>query len=341
MEYRTCSLEGVVRLKSMDFKFWKNKNVLITGYEGFLGSHLTKALLDLKANICGLDILVRRKQTILSKKDLDKINIIKGSVENFLLVSKIIRENKIEIIFHLAAKSLVNQGLKKPIKTFSTNIRGTWNILEVSRDSDAVKAIIVASSDKAYGNQKNLPYKETFPLCGDHPYDVSKSCADLISYTYYHTYDLPVTITRCGNVFGPGDFNFSRIIPDTIRCALSGKTLLIRSNGKFIRDYIFVDDIINGYIGLAEKLQKLKLAGEAFNFSNEDPIIVIELVEKIYQIVGRRPNYRILNEARYEIEHQYLSSKKARRILGWRPKYTLDEGLKKTIKWYKDYFKGK
>ena len=213
MEYKICSLEGVEGLSRMDTKFWKKKKVLITGYEGFLGSHLTKALLNFEANIYGLDILIRRKRTILSKKDLDKITIIKASVENFLLLSELIKKNKIEIVFHLAARSLVKQGLQKPMRTFSANIRGTWNILDASRNSNSVKAIIVASSDKAYGNQKNLPYKETLPLRGDHPYDVSKSCADLISHVYYHTYNLPVAITRCGNVYGPGDFNFSRIIP--------------------------------------------------------------------------------------------------------------------------------
>jgi CDP-glucose 4,6-dehydratase len=335
MEYRKCSLEGMEGLGCMNTKFWKNKNVLITGYEGFLGSHLTKALLDLKANIYGLDILIRRKRTILSKEDLGKINTIKGSVENLLLLSKIIKKNKIEIVFHLAAKSLVGQGLQKPIKTFSTNVRGTWNVLEASRNNTSVKAIIVASSDKAYGSHKNLPYKENFSLCADHPYDVSKSCADLLSYTYYHTYSLPVAITRCGNIYGPGDFNFSRIIPDTIRCALSDKILLIRSNGRFVRDYIFIDDIVKGYVLLAEKLQKLKLAGEAFNFSNEDPVTVIELVEKIYRIIGKKLNYRILNEAKYEIEHQYLSSEKARKTLSWKPSYGLDKGLSLTIDWYR------
>lgn len=320
----------------MDAKFWKKKNVLITGYEGFLGSNLTKALLNYKANIYGLDILIHRKRTILSKKDFDKINIIKGSVENFLLLSEIIKKKKIEIIFHLAAKSLVGQGLHKPIRAFSTNIRGTWNVLEASRNSDSVKAIIVASSDKAYGNQKNLPYKETHSLCGNHPYDVSKSCADLLAYTYFHTYGLPMVITRCGNIFGPGDFNFSRIIPDAVRCALTGKTLLIRSDGRFTRDYIYVDDIVNGYLLLAENLKKLNLAGEAFNFSNENPLKVLDLVKKIYKLLGKKENYKILNQAKYEIRHQYLTSAKARRVLNWKPKITLDAGLRKTIDWYSD-----
>jgi CDP-glucose 4,6-dehydratase len=318
----------------MDAKFWKKKNVLITGYEGFLGSNLTKALLNYKANVHGLDILIHRKRTILTKNDFDKINIIKGSVENFLLLSEIIRKNKIEVIFHLAAKSLVGQGLQYPLKAFSTNIRGTWNVLEASRNSNSVKAIIVASSDKAYGNQKILPYKETTPLCGNHPYDVSKSCADLLAYTYFHTYGLPVAITRCGNIFGPGDFNFSRIIPDTVRCALTGKTLLIRSDGKFIRDYIYVDDIVNGYLLLAQNLRKLNLAGEAFNFSDENPITVLELVKKIYKLIGKKENYKILNQAKFEIRDQCLDSAKARRVLNWKPKVSLKDGLKKAIYWY-------
>jgi len=322
----------------MSASFWKDKNVLITGYEGFLGSHISSTLLNYGARIWGLDIKIHREQIILSNKELKRISIIKGSVENFSLVSKIIRENKIEYIFHLAAKALVNECLKKPIKCFSTNIKGTWNVLEAARNNNTIKAIIIASSDKAYGSHKKLPYTEAAPLLGNHPYDVSKSCADLIAYTYFYSYGLPVAITRCGNIYGPGDFNFSRIVPDTIRCALSEKALLIRSDGKFTRDYVFVDDIINGYILLAEKLAPLKLGGEAFNFSSENPISVLELVGKIYRIVGKKPNYRILGTAKYEIKHQYLSAAKARKILGWKPRYILKEGLKRTIKWYRDYF---
>jgi len=318
--------------------FWKNKRILITGYEGFLGSHLTKKLLSLGADIVGVDIKVRRKETILEEKDYEKLKIIKGSVTNYSLMKNILERYKIEIIFHLAAEALVGKCLKNPVKTFTTNIKGTWQVLEAARGLKRFISIIVASSDKAYGTQKKLPYKENMPLLGNHPYDVSKSCADLIAYTYFHTYSLPVVITRCGNIYGPGDFNFSRIVPDAIRCALYGKELLIRSDGRFVRDYVFVDDIVAGYILLAQQIEKKNLAGEAFNFSNETPISVIKLVKEIYKIIGKRPKYRILNEAKYEIKYQYLSSQKARKILKWRPKYSLEKGLKDTIKWYRSYF---
>jgi len=285
-----------------------------------------------------LDIKTHRKQTILSNKELNRINIIKGSVENFSLVERVIKKNKIKFIFHLAAEALVGKCLENPIKAFSTNIKGTWNILETSRNCNTVKAIVIASSDKAYGSNKNLPYKEDFPLSGNHPYDVSKSCADLIAHTYFHTYGLPVAITRCGNIYGPGDFNFSRIIPDAIRCILFDKALFIRSDGKFTRDYIYVEDVVSGYITLAEKMQELKLFGEAFNFSDEKPLSVLELVKRIYRLSHKKENYKVLDKAKYEIKHQCLSSEKARKILAWKPKYSLEEGLKRTIKWYRKYF---
>ncbi len=313
--------------------FWKNKNVLVTGYEGFLGSHLTGALLQYKANIFGLDILTHRRNTILNQ-DFDKINIIKASVENLELVSRIIKQNKIEFVFHLAATSIVGEALLNPLGAFSTNIGGTWNVLEACRNSKLIKAVIIASSDKAYGSQSKLPYRENSPLCGTHPYDVSKSCADLLAYTYFHTYGLPVCITRCGNIFGPGDFNFSRIVPDTIRSIARDETLVIRSDGKFIRDYIFVEDIVNGYLLLAQNLKKLNLCGEAFNFSNEKPLTVIALVKRIYKLLGKKENYKILNLAKFEIRRQYLDSAKARRMLNWKPAVALDEGLRRTIAWY-------
>ncbi len=318
-------------------QFWKGKNVLITGYEGFLGSHLTKTLLDCGAKIIGLDILTKRKNTILSAKDLSAIKIIKGDVANFSLLKRTVKENKIAFVFHLAASSLVSDCLDNPLRGFSTNIKGTWNILEACRGVKTVEAVVIASSDKAYGCHKKLPYKETAALAGIHPYDVSKSCADLIAYTYYHTYNLPVSVTRCGNIFGPGDFNFSRLIPDLMRSIVKNKTFLIRSDGKFTRDYVYVDDIVNGYLVLAEKFKRLNLAGQAFNYSDENPLSVLEIVKLIYKVSGRKPRYKILDQAKYEIKHQYLSSKKAYRILGWKPKTKLKEGLKKTFEWYKDY----
>jgi len=321
----------------MQKRFWKGKRVLITGYEGFLGSNLTKRLLRLGPKISGLDTATRRKETILTQKELRTINIVKGSVENRALVDRIVKKNKIEIIFHLAAEALVGECFNNPAEGFSTNIKGTWNVLEASRLNKSIKAIIVASSDKAYGSHSKLPYKENASLSGRHPYDVSKSCADLITHTYFHSYRAPVAITRCGNIFGPGDFNFSRIVPDCFRSIVKNKILSIRSDGKFTRDYVFIDDIVNGYITLAEKMKVLELYGEAFNFSDENPISVLNLVKKVYQISGKRPNYRVLNKAKYEIKKQYLSSVKARKILGWKAKNNLEQGLKKTFDWYKGY----
>ncbi|MBM3251241.1 MAG: NAD-dependent epimerase/dehydratase family protein [Candidatus Omnitrophica bacterium] len=325
----------------MGKRFWKDKAVFISGYEGFLGSNLAKNLIGCSAKIIGLDRVKNRPISVLDSYLRKNIICIKGDVGNLKIVRGIINKYKPRVIFHLAAEAIVGKAHKNPLKTFKSNIEGTWNILEACRDKKFIEAIVVASSDKAYGSHKRLPYEEGAPLKGEHPYDVSKSCADLISRAYYHTYNLPVAITRCGNIYGPGDFNFSRIIPDTIRCALSAKALCIRSDGKFIRDYIFVDDIVNGYILLAEKMRRLKLAGQAFNFSNDNPMMVIELVKKIYQLTGKDSNYRILNKARYEIERQYLSSNKARRILNWRPALGLEETLKLTIDWYRSLKTGR
>jgi len=315
-------------------RYWRKKTVLISGFEGFLGSHLSKKMISLGAKVLGIDIKVRRKETILAPDDYKKIRVIKGNVTNYKLLEGTIKRYRVNVVFHLAAEAIVGKCKDAPLKTFATNIEGTWNILEACRNSKTIQSLIIASSDKAYGSHKKLPYSEEATLIGSHPYDVSKSCADLIAQAYSHTYGLAVAITRCGNIYGPGDFNFSRIIPDAIRCALSEKTLLIRSDGKFTRDYVFVEDVVNGYILLAEKLQELKLGGGAFNFSNESPISVIGLVKQIFPAAHKKPNYRILNKAKYEIREQYLSAKKARRILNWKPKHNLASGLEKTINWY-------
>ena len=312
--------------------------MLITGHEGFLGSNLTKMLIPSGARIVGLDIDTKRKNTIFTAEDYKKFVTVKGSVADYGLLKKIISGYKIDAVFHLAAEAIVGKCLNDPMLAFSSNIEGTWKMLDACRNSATVRAVVIASSDKAYGSHKALPYREDASLHGDHPYDVSKSCADLIAYTYFHTYGLPVAVTRCGNIYGPGDFNFSRIVPEAIRCALSGRDIEIRSDGKFTRDYVFVEDIAAGYILLAEKLRKLNLGGEAFNFSDENPITVVEFVKKIYRAAGINPRYKILNKAKYEIKHQYLASKKARKILGWKPRHDLAGGLGLTVGWYRDYF---
>ena len=318
----------------MNKDFWKNKHVLITGFEGFLGSRLTQTLLTAKAKVVGLDIKTYRKETILAPSDYKRMAVYQGSVANYKLVRKILPDHSIDIIFHLAAEAIVGENQQKPLKAFESNIKGTWTVLEAGRKCGRIEAVVVASSDKAYGSHKKIPYREEMPLLANHPYDVSKSCADLVAHTYAHTYDFPVAITRCGNIFGPGDFNFSRIIPDAIRCALTKKKLLIRSDGKFTRDYVYVDDIVNGYILLAEKLNKLNLAGEAFNFSEEKPRTVLEVVQAISRATGHKLQYKILNKARYEIKDQYLDSQKSKRILGWRPRFSFTQGLRKTISWH-------
>jgi CDP-glucose 4,6-dehydratase len=322
-------------------EFWKKKRVFITGHEGFLGSNLTKRMIYYGARVVGLDTNVKRKNTLFTADDYCAIKTFKGSVADPTLVRKIIAEHKPEIVFHLAAEAIVGKCNNDPICAFKSNIEGTWNVLESCRSKGFIKAIIVASSDKAYGSHKILPYKEDAPLIGNHPYDVSKSCADLIAYTYFHTYGTPIAVTRCGNIYGPGDFNFSRIVPDAIRCAIENKTLKIRSDGKFTRDYVFVDDIVNGYIMLAEQLQRKLLSGEAFNFSDESPITVRELARKIFDTAGVKIDCVVLDHAKYEIKHQYLAASKARNVLGWKPLFTIEQGLMKTVEWYGEYFRSR
>lgn len=321
-----------------DKKFWRKKKVLVTGFEGFLGSNLVRVLLNQGAKVIGIDIKTFRDETILSPGEYSKMVVYKGSVTNRSLVRRILRKHRVKVIFHLAAEAIVGRSQANPLRAFNSNIAGTWEVLEAARQQGKIESIVVASSDKAYGSHKKLPYREDTALIAKHPYDVSKSCADLITHAYFYSYGLPVVITRCGNIYGPGDFNFSRIVPDAIRCALTGKRLLIRSDGKFTRDYVYIDDIVYGYIGLAENLQRLNLSGEAFNFSDENPIEVIKIVEKIYGILRKKANYKILNQAKCEIRHQYLASGKARRILKWKPGKNLEDGLRDTVKWYAKLF---
>ena len=327
----------------MEFN-WKNKNVFVTGGTGLVGSWLTKFLIDKGANVVALVRDIVPKSILWSNSTefnyiKDSLTVVYGKLEDYELLERSLNEHEIEVVFHLGAQTIVGTANRNPLSTFESNIRGTYNLLEACRRSSLIKAVITASSDKAYGEQKQLPYDETTPLQGTHPYDVSKSCADLIAYTCYNTFRLPVCVTRCGNFYGPGDLNFNRIIPSTIRSLLYGENPIIRSDGKFIRDYFYVKDGAFAYLALAEKmLTDTSIQGEAYNFSNEIQITVIELVEKIADIMGVGIEPLILNQAHNEIRNQYLSAKKAKEQLDWSAKYTLDSSLAETIEWYKSYF---
>ncbi len=264
---------------------------------------------------------------------------MRGGLEDYFLVERILNEYEIEVCFHLGAQTIVPTANRSPLSTFESNIKGTWNILEAARNSKLLKALVVASTDKVYGESPKLPYKEADKLAATHPYDVSKACADMLSTSYCHTYGLPVAVTRCGNIFGGGDLNFNRIIPGTIRSVLRNERPVIRSNGKFIRDYVYAEDIADANLLLAEALLAGKETCEAFNFSWEQPQSVIEIAQKVLRTMGSKLEPVILNQAANEIPEQYLSSEKARARLGWKPKWNFDSGLKKTIEWYKKYLK--
>lgn len=319
---------------------WQDRRVLVTGCTGFLGSWLTEALLGRRADVIGL-VRDQVPQSLLVRSGIiRRINMVQGDLTDSALLERALNEYEVEVVFHLAAQTIVPIANANPVSTFESNIRGTWTLLEACRRVPCVKAIVVASSDKAYGSHDSLPYEEDFPLRGEHPYDVSKSCADLIARAYFRTYGLPVCVTRCGNLYGGGDLNFNRIVPGTIRSVLRNQRPIIRSDGTFIRDYFYVRDCVQAYIHLAEKmLQERSIHGEAFNFSNEIRLSVLELAQRILDLMGRTDLEPIvLNEVRSEIRHQYLSARKAREVLGWSPRYSMDEGLRETIEWYRGVF---
>jgi CDP-glucose 4,6-dehydratase len=322
----------------MNTRFWQDRPVFITGGTGLLGSWLIKRLREAKSDIiCLVRDWVPQSELVLSG-DFANIKIVRGDVRDQALLERILGEYEIDTVFHLAAQTIVRIANQNPISTFETNIQGTWCLLEACRRSPLVKQIVVASSDKAYGDQAALPYDEETPLHGQHPYDVSKSCADLLAHTYANTYGLPVAITRCGNFYGGGDLNWNRIIPGTIRSIYRGHPPVIRSDGKYIRDYFYVEDGAAAYMLLAESLaQNEALRGEAFNFSNEIQVTVSEIVEKISALMNSSLEVEIRNEVKNEILHQYLNAEKAHQVLGWNPLFSLEEGLSRTIRWYQNY----
>ena len=323
---------------SVNTDFWRDRPVFVTGASGLLGSWLVRRLLTAGADVvCLVRDWVPQSEMVRSGL-LEQVKVVRGDVCDRETVERTLGEYEIDTVIHLAAQTIVGIANRNPVSTFESNIRGTWTVLESCRRSPLVNQIVVASSDKAYGEHEELPYNEEAPLVGRHPYDVSKSCADLIAQSFAATYDLPVAITRCGNLYGGGDLNWNRIVPGTIRSVLRGQRPVIRSDGEFVRDYFYVEDGAAANISLAEKLANDPgLKGQAFNFSNETQVTVRELVERILKLMDSNLEPDVRNEAVNEIRRQYLSAEKARDVLGWRPLFTLDDGLRATIAWYREF----
>jgi CDP-glucose 4,6-dehydratase len=322
--------------------FWIDRPVFVTGGTGLVGSWLVRRLIELQAHV----VCLVRDWTPHSSFVRDGLTahttVVRGVLEDQPLMERILNEYEIETVVHLAAQTIVGTANRNPVSTFRSNIEGTWSLLEACRRSPTVKQIVAASSDKAYGTQAQLPYDESTPLTGRHPYDVSKSCADLLAQSYASTFGLPVAVTRCGNFYGGGDLNWNRIVPGTIRAVIRGQRPVIRSNGRYIRDYFYVEDGVEAYLLLAEQLaERPELAGQAFNFSNENPVTVTEIVARILEVMDARELEPIvLNQASAEIPEQWLSAEKARTVLNWQPLWSLDDGLVRTIRWYRDFLTG-
>ncbi len=317
--------------------FWRGKRVLVTGATGLVGSWLTSRLLQEKADLVCL-VRDHVPNSHFFRSGLDRlVTVVRGELEDYWTIERTLNEYDIDSVFHLGAQTIVGTANRSPLPTFEANIRGSWNLLEAARmHADRVRRVVVASSDKAYGDQAVLPYTEDMPLRGRHPYDVSKSATDLIAQAYAATYELPVAIARCGNIFGGGDLNFNRLIPGTIASALRGEPPVIRSDGTYLRDYIFVQDVVEAYLSLAEALDDPGNTGEAFNFSTDQPFTVRDITRTILRLLGRedlRPV--VLGTATGEIRAQSLSSAKARSVLNWRPRYGVEAGLRETIDWYR------
>jgi len=319
--------------------FWRDRRVLVTGATGVVGAWLVKALLDRGAAVTALVRDPDPQSEFYRSGDDRRCSIVSGRLEDFWTLERAINEREIQTVFHLAAQAIVGVAHRFPWQTFEANVRGTYNLMEACRlHAGLVQQVVIASSDKAYGSPEQLPYVETMPLAGQHPYEVSKSCTDLIAQSYAHTYGLPVAIARCGNIYGGGDLNWSRIIPGTIRSLLAGQRPIIRSDGKFVRDYVYVKDAAAAYLQLAEAVNRPEVLGQGFNFSPETALSVLEVVDALRRLMHcpqLEPD--IQNTAQGEIRSQYLDSTKARSLLGWQPQYSLDEGLAETIAWYRQF----
>ena len=320
---------------------WQQRRVYVTGATGIVGSWLVRRLIQEQAYVVVLVRDADPQSELLRSGDIDRVSVVNGSLEDYGAQERAINEHEIDTVFHLGAQPIVSTALRNPLPTFEANIRGTYHVLEACRvHRSLVRRVVVASSDKAYGDAEVLPYTEDMPLNGRHPYDVSKSCTDLLALTYAHTYRLPAVIARCGNIYGGGDLNWSRIVPGTIRSLVEGQAPVIRSDGKFIRDYIYVEDVVEAYLRLGEVADQEAMCGAAFNFSPESKVPVIDIVREIQAIMGV-PHVEpiIQNQAKSEIRDQYLDATRAREQLGWRPRFTLREGLERTVRWYETFLR--
>lgn len=327
-------------MENMVKNFWLDRPVMVTGASGFLGGWMVRYLLEAGADlICPVRDWVPGSQ-LISEKFTERVNLVRGDITDQVLMERALGEYEVGTVFHLAAQTIVSIANRNPVSTFDSNIRGTWSLLEACRRSPGVEQVVIASSDKAYGEQDVLPYHEELPLKAIFPYDVSKACSDLLAQSYAKTSGLPVVITRCGNFFGGGDLNWNRIVPGTVRSVLRGQRPVIRSDGQYIRDYFYIEDGASAYMLLAEKLAEQSfLTGEAFNFSNEIQLTVLQMVEMILKVMNSDLEPVVLNETAYEIKQQYLSADKARRLLQWEPLFSIEEALRKTVEWYRGYLK--
>jgi len=318
-------------------EFWSGKNVLITGADGFVGSNLARALFKKGSNVTAILEKPNPQGGLVLQGIINKVKVIEGDISDSLLMDNIIREESIDSCFHLATQAIVHAASQSPVSTFKSNIEGTWVLLEACRNNSVLR-IVVASSDKAYGSHDKLPYTEDFCLKPTFVYESSKACADILARTYAASFNMPVAVTRCANIYGSGDMNMSRIIPDSVLSVLKGRNPVIRSDGSPIRDYVYIDDVVDAYLLLAERLSDSAVKGQAFNFGRNEPISVLELVNKIIKLSGKsniKPDIQGKGNPHGEIDKQYLSSKKAKSILGWCPKHDLNSGLEKTIEWYR------
>ncbi|HXE74173.1 MAG TPA: NAD-dependent epimerase/dehydratase family protein [Candidatus Xenobia bacterium] len=323
----------------MSTDFWKNRTTFVTGATGFVGTHLVRSLVERGAQL----VCLQRDALPVEPLDLfdlrSRVTVVRGSVDDFAAMERILNQYEIETVFHLAAQALVGVANRSPLSTFETNIRGTYALLEACRRTPRIQRIVVASSDKAYGSHAQLPYREDHALLGLFPYDASKACADILARSLAHTFQMPIAVTRFANIYGPGDLNLSRIIPGTIVSVLRDEPPVIRSDGTPVREFVYVDDVARGYLLLAERIGEAH--GEAFNFGGGEPVAVLELVRHIIRLAGKEgqlePRVMLQRKINHEIDAQYLSSEKAASRLGWRAQVSLDDGLRRSIEWYRQH----